>query len=438
MLLKDNQTRRALNWRRLDNAAKIFPPTCNENDPRVFRFACELVDEIDPVILQGAVSQALNAFPNFRFVMKKGVFWYYLEDSDFEPVVVPETKVPCSAIYNKDKASLLFEVSYFKNRINLEIFHVLSDGTGAMHFLKTIVTKYIYEKYSEFIGKSMPELDYGASRTEKMADSFRKYYLKNKKKAKKSNKSAYRIKGARIEAGQLQIIEGIVSVKAALAAAKKYNTTLTVFLTAVFMSAIHEDMPIRMENKDVVLMIPVNLRQFFPSETARNFFGMISVNYNYSKSSGEFEDILEAVGAAFKQELTKENLAIRMNSLAALEHNALAKIAPLPFKNLVMNLARKSSEVKETAVISNIGKVNMPEETMPFIDKFGVFTSTTKLQLCLCSFKDKLSLGFSSHFVGTDLQMRFFRTLTDMGIECEIRSNDFFPENKKDLGGDTK
>lgn len=438
MLFKDNQTRRTLNWRRLDNAAKIFPPTCNEKDPRVFRFACELVDEIDPDILQNAVSQSLKAFSNFKCVMKKGVFWYYLEDCDLEPVVALENKVPCSAIYSKEKPSLLFEVSYYKNRINLEIFHVLSDGTGAMHFLKTIVTRYIYEKYSQSIGKIMPELDYSGSRTEKMSDSFRKYYLKNKDKVPKNKTRAYRLKGARIEPGQLQIIEGIVSVKSVLEAARKHKTTLTVFLTAVFLSAIHDDMPVRMENRDVVLMIPVNLRQFFPSETARNFFGMIGVTYNYSKSSGDFEDILRKVDSAFKQELTKEKLAIRMNSLAALEHNPLVKVAPLPFKNLVMNLARKTTEIKETAVISNIGKVVMPEETMPFIDKFGVFTSTTKLQLCLCSFKDKLSLGFSSHFIGTDLQMRFFRKLTDMDIECEIRSNDFFVEDKTDLEGDVE
>ena len=43
-------------WYQLDNAAKIVPSTAGGSDSRVFRITCELVEEVDPEALQGAVT----------------------------------------------------------------------------------------------------------------------------------------------------------------------------------------------------------------------------------------------------------------------------------------------------------------------------------------------------------------------------------------------
>lgn len=59
-------------WSRLDNAAKIFPSTVEGTDTRVFRFSCELTDDIDPYVLQRAAENAAASYPNFNVIMKKG------------------------------------------------------------------------------------------------------------------------------------------------------------------------------------------------------------------------------------------------------------------------------------------------------------------------------------------------------------------------------
>ena len=64
-------------------------------------------------------------------VLRKGLFWHYLEPCNLRPIVKEEYKEPCSRLYIKDKKTLLFEVTYYKKRINFEVFHVLTDGTGA-------------------------------------------------------------------------------------------------------------------------------------------------------------------------------------------------------------------------------------------------------------------------------------------------------------------
>ena len=126
-------------WTRLDNAAKIFPPTSNKQDTKVFRFACQLNEWVEQDILQQATEKTLETFPIFRSVLKHGLFWYYLEKTELVPVVEPEYRPPCGQIYDPSSRNLLFEVTCWRNRINLEVYHSLTDGTGALQFLKTLL-----------------------------------------------------------------------------------------------------------------------------------------------------------------------------------------------------------------------------------------------------------------------------------------------------------
>lgn len=415
--------KRTSGWSKLDNAAKIFPSTREKSDTRVFRFACELYEEIDPPTLQRAVDRAAASFPNYLCVIRKGAFWYYLERRDLHPVVTPEQKRVCGPMMQADQKKLLFEVSYYRRRVNLEMYHVLSDGTGAMQFLKAIVTCYLNERHA---GES-PILERDSSLAQRTSDSFQKYYQKSKKgRQDLLPPKAYHLSGDKLPEDQLLVIEGLVSVKEVLAAAHTHHVTMTVYLTAVFFLAIHREMSLQAAKDPVVIRIPVNLRQFFPSETARNFFGIIEVQYDFGKRSGEFSDILEQVAKAFSQELTPDQLSLRMNALSAMEHNPFIRIAPLPIKNIALRLARHMSDIGETAVISNIGKVTMPPELVPYIRSFHVLASTKKLQLCVCSFGDRLQLGFTSAFADTDLQRQFLAVLAEHGIQAEVASNGFF------------
>lgn len=90
-------------WRKLDNAAKIFPATSGKRDTRVFRFSCELKETIDGMLLQKALDKTVQVYPMFCSVMRKGMFWYYLEKSELDPVVGEESRLPCSSIYIHDK-----------------------------------------------------------------------------------------------------------------------------------------------------------------------------------------------------------------------------------------------------------------------------------------------------------------------------------------------
>ena len=57
-------------WRKLDNAAKLYSAASNKKDTRVFRFYCELKEEIKEETLQKALDRTMEKYPLFRAALR--------------------------------------------------------------------------------------------------------------------------------------------------------------------------------------------------------------------------------------------------------------------------------------------------------------------------------------------------------------------------------
>lgn len=409
-------------WRKLDNAAKIFPPTSDNKDPKVFRFACELYEPVSKDYLQRALNLTLRRFPFYRSILKKGVFWYYFEESRIIPVVKEEYKPPCSRLYDPNNKDLLFEVTYYKNRINLEVFHALSDGAGAIQFIKALVVNYLNLKYKRNETQIKLE-DYDASSSQMTVDGFSKYFSEVKVKRIKSPK-AYRFKGRRYSNYQIGIVECIASLSQVKVLAKKQEQTITQYLTTLLIDAIGENMSVKDKKKPVSISIPVNLRNYFPTKTSRNFFSVINLVYDFKKQGSDISSISKAVKIFFEEEIQKENLQDRINLFASLENRLPAKLLPLFIKIPSLRVANNISDKAVTAAFSNVGQITLPEEAEEYIKRFSVFTSTEKVQVTMCTFKDDMVISFTSPFTNTDIICSFLDRLTaDENIEVEINTN---------------
>ena len=371
-------------WYQLDNAAKIVPSTTGGADTRVFRITCELKEDVDPDTLQSAVAVAAREFPHFGSILKKGLFWYYLDQSGMDAEVTPDNKPALDTIYREDRRDLLYRVSYYRNRINLEMFHVLTDGTGAFEFLKAILMEYLGVKYQ--IEELVTETS-RASSGDRQGDAF--------------------------------------SVRKFLKAARDRKCTVAELSTALFIKAILEEMSIRESRLPIVLSIPVNLRNYFPSETARNFFGVINVAFYPAAYDGTLESIIKVVKESFVRQLRQDQVELTMNSYAALEHNIAVKVVPLPIKNLVISAINAKMQKGITGTLSNVGKISVPEEMEPHIRKFSCFMAAPEVQVCLCSYKDVLVFGVASAFVEHPVMRNFFRAMVDLEIDVELESNDY-------------
>lgn len=416
-------------WRSLDNAAKLFSAASSPKDTRVFRFYCELKEEVKEEILQEALNQTIQKYPVFLSVMRKGLFWHYLEKSELRPVVREEYKEPCSSLYVRDKKTLLFEVTYYKKRINFEVFHALTDGTGATEFLRELVKNYLYLIHEEDLEPVELSNQYLTVKDQE-DDSFSRYYDPDFPRKKKKKIRAVQIKKGGKGYEELQINEAFMSVKELLGIAREKKVSMSVLLTAAFICAIHEEMSRMQEKKPVILMVPVNLRKIFPSDSMLNFFGYIEPGYQFGGGKDSFEDVLEAVKLYFQENLSKEHMAGRMNELIAIEKHKILKWAPLELKNRCIRAGAKMAEQEVTAVLSNMSVVKMPEDYAQYIEKFGVYTSTNRTELCICSFQDTLSLGFTSRYDSTNIQRNFYRILKELGASVKVAEPDF-PEDAR-------
>jgi len=412
-------------WRRLDNAAKIFPPIAHGAHTSVFRLSCELNEQVNPELLSQALNHTLKKYPHMQMVMRRGVFWYYLEQSDISPIVTEEHAPPCAPLYHGSR-SLLFEITYWRCKVNIEVFHVLTDGTGAISFFQTLMADYLHLCHPELEAPSVTDKASAHSRSE---DGFDKYYEPYSVRYQKQRR-AFHLRGMHRPDGCQTILEGVADVRQVLAAAHRYDVTLTIYLCAVLIKAIRGEMRHLDLRRPVVLTVPVNLRNYFPTDTARNFFATIRVPYDFGSRSGKFEDIMAAVDEAFKNELTANRLASRMNTMTALEHNPVLRAVPLFLKNPVLRLSGYISSIGETAAISNIGRFKLPEIYQPYVKGFGAFMSTKCTMLCTCAFGQSFHMGFTSVLQPLEVQRRFFQILRDDGIELEIRSNEFFDSDE--------
>lgn len=407
-------------WRKLDNAALLFPASTGKRHSRVFRFYCQLKEEIDAGILQSALDETMRKYPLYQSVMRKGLFWFYLEQSEITPVVTAETRPPCSKLYIPDQKTLLFEVSYFQNRINFEVYHGLTDGTGAMCFLKELVRNYLRLRYPE---TEFPEVneEEQESRSGYEEDSFSQYYSKDGKKKPEKGPAAFQLSGEWTE--QDQILELELSASEVHRRAKEYGVSVTVFLASALLFAIHQDVPRSKQKKPVTLMIPVNLRNYFPSASMTNFFGWIEAGYPFREDT-TLEEVMQHVKQVFQRELVKERIAQKLNELVSLEKNPFLRIVPLEIKNLAISAGANVRGKSITAVFSNLGRIQLPEVYSEYIVHFGFFTSTDKMQLCTCSYGDKLVLGLTTKLLSDNIQKNFKHILRRQEIEIKETENE--------------
>lgn len=403
------------NWYRLDNSAKIVPSTTTIFNTNVFRLYCTMKEDIDKKILQEALDKTLIEFPMFLYSMKDGLFWHYLEESNYKPTVKEETEAICSRIDDE----FLIRVSYYKKRINLEVYHVLSDGNGAMEFLKYLVCTYISKKY-----KLRNEVIVNDSSVfEKNKDDFQTFDKSTFKLDLKKIKKAYKIRAKKKESFHHDVIEIHTSVKDVKEAAKKRNTKLTIYLTSLLIKSIIDSARVKDLRKTIGVTIPVDLRNVFPSKTSRNFFYTILISYQ-PNGDNTIDNIIEIVDKQLKEQLDKDNLQKKINEFMLLEKLLIIKVIPNFIKDFALRFFAKYSKLNQTTVFSNLGLVKIPECYEEYIDYIGVISSTEDLQLVSCSFKDKLQLAFSSHFENKEIERNFVKYLkSDIKSKITIVSN---------------
>ena len=412
------------NWRKLDNSAKIFPIASSKKYSSVFRLSAVLKERIDPEILIKAVNKVLKNLSSFKVKLKKGFFWYYFEENNKDIIVDVEKDYPCKYIEPNTNNDYLFKVTYWENKINLDIFHSLTDGNSGIIFLREIVYTYIELAHPENFSTKL--------RLErKLSNNTEDDYLKNynkKLKATKGGKKAYALKGKTLPLAAIGVIHVNINLKSLKDRAKEKGVTVTQYLTAVIIYAIYNSNYKKHNGKKPIkVCIPVDLRKYFKSETVNNFFSYINIQADMkTKMLQTFDGILKFVKENFQKMLTKEEISKTMSANVKLGNNTFIKLIPLFLKILIVKLSYIEIRKYTTTTFSNIGRIGIIGEYQKYIDKFLMLIApetVEKIKCSACSFENKLVFTFTSILESTEVEETFCNKLKEEGIQITIEGN---------------
>ncbi len=422
---KKKHPQKDIRWERLDNTAHLFPAIAGENMSNVYRICVTLSELIDPEILQQALDIVLPKFDGFNLRMRKGVFWYYFEENGKPaPRVIEENHFPCRYIHANQNNSYLFRVTYYKYRINLEVFHVLTDGMGAINFLRELTYQYLRMRHPELAGQVSDCLTTDTSMNRE--DSF----LKNYKQAAKSGykkQRAFLIKGEKLRQGEFGVMHGYMNIPELKGVCRQYGVSINEYLVSVFTWSVYTECLKGMPSKlPIRVAVPVNLRPYFGSITTKNFFAMVSAEFHPEKESYTFEEVLHIIQDSLRGQMDKEHLEKLFSYNVSNEKLWIARAVPLPLKNLAMKHIYTTSALANTSTVTNIGSVAIAEPYQPYVEMFLAFLAMSKgqdIKGTVCSYKDTLAFSFSYTLKDVSIQRAFFRKLAADGISVEIDSN---------------
>ena len=405
------------NWYKIDNVSKVFLATMGKRDTRSFRLSCTLKEDVDPELLQQAVNSAIEDRPQVQVRIRRGLFWHYMEDTDLMPVVKQEDDRICPLLYVPSKTMLHYQVTYFRNRINLDISHVLADGTGAMEFLNIIVLDYLRRKNPGDLTDIT--IHSGASEGDLSQDSYRQFFGSKNLSHGPARKQAFRLGGIKLPYNQLQFLEIHMPTSQILPRAKELKVSLTSYLGALWMLAIRDEIPPRKRNLPVTISLPVNLRNYYPSKTARNFFNSVNVTHVFD-SEISLEELAVEFDTEFKSQLTEENIKKQMDSFETMEYVAPVRVVPLFIKQWVVRYFTKKSNKKVTMTFSNMGVQKPPKQLGELIENYSGFCSTNTIFSTMFGYGDQLTLGVSSAYMNTGVIKNFVRFLSASGVDITV------------------
>ena len=347
----------------LDNAAIVYPLGMRQHEMPMFRLGVKLKEVVCPELLQIALDITIKRFPGFVCTVKSGFFWHYLETNN-NPIQIEEEKdIPCKPISRLSRTYRSFRVLYYKKRISIEFFHVLTDGTGGLVFLKTLLREYFNLKGIKVtIEKGILDIN-GIVNEEELENEF--------KKAKGDSDfntfvdhSSLQLKGKRINAPMSKIVHFILETDKLKEVSKKYSGTITAYICAIMFLAAKPC--IKQKEGLFNIQIPINMRKFNNSKTLKNY----SMYFNASvdiKNVHDKETLVKEISKQIKEKGSYESMHKMMVTTGKII-NSLS-FAPKFLKNIVLQLVYGSfANSMIGSTLSNVGLVDMPEEMKKEID----------------------------------------------------------------------
>lgn len=417
-------SRPAQSWFRLDDAAKIYPVSMRHGEMSVFRLAITLKKEVIPELLQMALTFTIKRFPAFATTLKKGFFWHYLDSTKRCFVIQKEEDIPCQSLKVSESGSQSFRVLYFTNRVSVEFFHVLTDGSGALEFVKALINEYlrltgvIINDQSNILdineNPNMEEYENEFQRVEKIPDS-----------SGLINKIATQMTGELSRITPCRILHFKMNPIKLKEVARSYNLTISAYILSIMFIACKNAS--ETYEGDFAIQVPVNMRKFYKTKTLRNFSMYCGIRLPINQIN-DIYSIKDEVVEQLKNKSTKEE----MHKMAYSTKKLIKSIGFIPLiikQPIAKFISGIVGEYAFTSTLSNLGVIELPNEFKEYIQdmEFTLNTSTINRASCgLITYNDVTTLSITKKTKDPSFENKLYELLTKDGIELIVEGSEIY------------
>ena len=390
-----------------------------------YRISITLSEEIDRDTLQEALDILLPRIDLFNVRLRKGFFWYYFEENGKPAPRVVQEGLPCRFIRANRNHSYLFRVTYYGCRINLEVFHALTDGMGGINFIRELAYQYLRLAHPDEFSSDALSSDTSLNRE----DSFVRNYKAAKPKGFVAKK-AYLIKGKHLPDGKLGLMHLTMSVQdlkkvthAKEVSINEYMVALTAY--AIYMNGFRG----RSKGRPIRVAVPVNLRPYFDSYTTKNFFVVVSAEISDRDEEYSFDEILDICKTTLREQITKEHLEDLFSYSVSNQMNPFLKPIPLGIKNLAIRFVYTRSATANTTTVTNIGNIKIHDEYKKYVKGFYANIAMSigqDIKGTVLSYGDDFVYTVSTLLEDTSIERTLVKQLTSDGVKVSVSTNGVF------------
>jgi hypothetical protein len=419
-------------WLKLDNAAKLFPAIITDDLTSVFRITATLKEPVKYSAIREAVAITSKRFPYFNVSLGSGIFWHFLELNNQLPRIQVEDEVPCTAFAVTRKNEPLYRVLIKGKRISVEFIHILTDGGGALEYLKSLLYTYLTltgKRISSSGDIILPEMQVSE-------EEFEDGYEKSFKKLPPPSKlvKAWHLPFILNTKPKLRVLSAEVKVDEILEVSRKHKVSVTEYFVSVYFFSLQKiflsgkEKGKKEKRKVLRIEVPVNLRNIFPSRTMRNFSLFVLPEIDLRLGIYTFEEILRSVHLQLQLSADIKQISRFLSSNVSYEKLLIIRIMPLFIKKMVIASIYKGLAAKRwTGLVTNLGRVTLPGEMEDMVDSLELIPPPphSKVKVCnaLISYKGKLRICFCNITQSNELEQYILGHLSDAGIHVKIINN---------------
>jgi hypothetical protein len=417
----------------LDNAGTGFSLICSPRVTTVFRIEAEWRGSVEVERLARALARVLPRFPAFRVQRCAGFAWYFWETNRSLPAVEAQRGCPNRYLSLGGEGRFPFRVLTRGNTIALELHHSLTDGFGGLQLLKSLLLE-----YARLEGGRLGETGGIRQRgeqpgEEELEDSYQRYYRRGLPRVPLLQRRAFLLPFRREPTGVYHVTTGELSVAQVRRRARELGCRLNVLFIALYLQVL-QALQARLlaegrirRLKPVRLMIPVNLRTLYPSQSLRNFSLYVTPGLDPRPGEYSLEEAAAQVKGYLARNLCTEALDRQIGRNVGSQNNPLLSMVPLPLKRLSAGLFYYLlGSSLHSGMLTNLGRVELPPALERQVEGFRFIPAplrTNRVGAAMVGFRDTLRICFGRISADPAVEREFFRRVQELGLTVRVWSD---------------